>query len=281
MRLHEARSGGEGLERSCRRRAEGWIAEPRAGRGRRALSRVVRRPGLRPHRHDTYAIGLTDRGVQMFDYRGSTRTSTPGEVVTLYPDEPHDGRAGTREGFGYRIVYVQPARLSEALRALRGQPSPLPFVREPVLTDDQLARAVARAFDGSLESLAADSLIVDLAEGLAAAERSAASPRIDTRGRRARPAAARRRVHPRRPLDRARGDHRTDAVRPRPPVQGDARHEPASLSADAPSRLRPAADSTGRAASSMWPPTPASPTRRTSRAPSRPRSDSRPRATAR
>ena len=67
------------------------------------------------HRHDTYAIGLTDLGVQVFDYRGATRTAMPGEVVALYPDEVHDGRAGTGEGFGYRIIYVEPAQLSEAL----------------------------------------------------------------------------------------------------------------------------------------------------------------------
>ena len=185
MRLHEARSGGEGLERSCRRPDEGWIASRGPAEGVELFHAWFAGRAYDRHRHDTYAIGLTDRGVQMFDYRGSTRTSTPGEVVTLYPDETHDGRAGTRDGFGYRIVYVQPARLGEALRVLRGRPSPLPFVREPVLTDDQLARAVARAFDEPLESLAVDSLIVDLAEGLAAAELGGggppAAPRIDTR----------------------------------------------------------------------------------------------------
>jgi len=31
-----------------------------------------------PHRHDTYAIGITLAGVQSFDYRGATRHSQPG-----------------------------------------------------------------------------------------------------------------------------------------------------------------------------------------------------------
>ena len=87
--------------------------------------------GFAPHRHDTYAIGLTDTGVQAFDYRGATRISTPGEVVVLHPDETHDGRAGTPDGFGYRIVYVAPARIHEAARAIRGRPCALPFAREP------------------------------------------------------------------------------------------------------------------------------------------------------
>ncbi len=134
------------------------------------------------HRHDTYAVGVTDRGVQVFDYRGSARVSTRGQVVVLYPDEAHDGRAGTADGFGYRIIYIEPAYLCEALRAVRGRSYPLPFVSEPVSVNARLSRAVEEAFRTSLESLSVDSLIVELAEGLMTAERGgrpAASPRVD------------------------------------------------------------------------------------------------------
>jgi AraC-like DNA-binding protein len=137
------------------------------------------------HRHDTYAIGLTDCGVQVFDYRGSAQASTPGQVVVLYPDEVHDGRAGTEEGFGYRIIYAQPSHLCEALQVLCGRPYPLPFVREPVSTNAKLSLAVQGAFQSSLESLAVDSLMIDLAEGLMAEERSGgrpvASQRVDVK----------------------------------------------------------------------------------------------------
>ena len=51
-----------------------------------------------PHRHDTYAIGLTETGVQAFDYRGSAHISTTGNVVVLHPDETHDGHAGSEAG---------------------------------------------------------------------------------------------------------------------------------------------------------------------------------------
>jgi AraC-like DNA-binding protein len=166
MPLQRARSGGEGLERSCGRPAAGWIASTRPVGGVELFHAWFAGEAYRKHRHDTYAIGLTDRGVQMFDYRGAARVSTPGQVVVLHPDETHDGRAGTEEGFGYRIVYVEPSRLAEALRALRGRPSPLPFVRGPVSTNPTLSQAVERAFGEPLESLAADSLVVDLAEGL-------------------------------------------------------------------------------------------------------------------
>src|SRR3989449_11136666 len=97
------------------------------------------------HRHDSYAIGVTDCGVQVFDYKGSVRASTPGQVVVLYPDEVHDGRAGTNEGFGYRIVYVAPSLLAEAVRGLRGKPHPLPFVGDPVPMNSRPAPAIEAA----------------------------------------------------------------------------------------------------------------------------------------
>jgi AraC-like DNA-binding protein len=216
MRAHETRSGGEGLERSCRRPEEGWIASRGPAEGVELFEAWFAGRAYERHRHDTYAIGLTDRGVQMFDYRGSARTSLPGEVVTLYPDEPHDGRAGTRAGFGYRIVYIQPARLAEALRVLRGKPSPLPFMREPVTTSRALSRAVARAFDTPLESLAADSIVVELAEALAGGERPVGAPRVDAtavdRARQMLDAECTRTVHSRE-LESATGLSRYDLAR--------------------------------------------------------------------
>jgi AraC-like DNA-binding protein len=122
------------------------------------------------HRHDTYAIGVTEAGVQLFDYRGRVERSTPGQVVVLHPDEAHDGRAGDEDGFGYRIVYVEPARIAAAIRAIRGRPGPLPFVREPVSQNPTLARAVAAAFRSAPEPLALDAVVLRLAEGLIAGD---------------------------------------------------------------------------------------------------------------
>jgi AraC-like DNA-binding protein len=118
------------------------------------------------HRHDTYAIGVTEAGVQTFDYRGRVERSTSGQVVVLHPDEAHDGRAGTEGGFGYRIVYVDPARIAAAVRTITGGPSPLPFVGEPVTRSPTLARAVTAAFRWVPEPLALDALVLSLAEGL-------------------------------------------------------------------------------------------------------------------
>ncbi|MEU8384189.1 AraC family transcriptional regulator [Streptosporangium sp. NPDC048865] len=84
--------------------------------------------GFAPHRHDTYAIGVTLAGVQTFRYRGEPRHCLPGDWHVLHPDEVHDGTPGTDEGFGYRILYVDPYLVQQALGG-----RPLPFVADPVL----------------------------------------------------------------------------------------------------------------------------------------------------
>ena len=164
------------LERSCSTRGRDWIRCGKAAGGIQLLSAWFAGAAFARHRHDTYAIGLTDSGVQSFGYRGSLHRSTPGEVVVLHPDEPHDGNAGTEEGFGYRIIYVDPARIAEACEAIAGRPCALPFVRRPVLRSARLARTIEAAFACDPEPLAVDAVVLQLAEGLMEEADTAATP---------------------------------------------------------------------------------------------------------
>jgi AraC-like DNA-binding protein len=102
----------------------------------RAAVRLSSR-AFEPHRHDTYAIGITTIGVQTFHYRGTRRVCLPGQLHILHPDETHDGAAGTGDGFAYRILYVAP----EVVRGAVGD-RPLPFVADPVQDQTPAARAV-------------------------------------------------------------------------------------------------------------------------------------------
>jgi AraC-like DNA-binding protein len=117
------------------------------------------------HRHDVYAIGVTEEGLQAFAYRGAVERSLPGQVFILHPDELHDGRADGPGLFAYRQIYVTPDRIASALPALMGRPVPLPFAL-PVTDDLVLAHAVRTAFTRAPEPLAVDTLILQLAEGL-------------------------------------------------------------------------------------------------------------------
>jgi AraC-like DNA-binding protein len=117
-----------------------------------------------PHRHDTYAIGLTSIGLQAFTYRGETRRCVPGQAFVLHPDEKHDGRPGDDRGFGYCVAYIDPA----LLLAAAGTGS-LPFIREPVSADPQLAdaiRNVMQAQEDDAANMAPTSSLVRLADAM-------------------------------------------------------------------------------------------------------------------
>jgi AraC-like DNA-binding protein len=114
-----------------------------------------------PHRHDTYAIGITTAGVQTFRYRGTQRICLPGQVHILHPDETHDGAAGTEDGFGYRILYLTPELIREALGGLE-----LPFVADPVQAPTPATRWLASAL-GDIDEPVSDLARVELAAAVA------------------------------------------------------------------------------------------------------------------
>ena len=58
------------------------------------------------HMHDTYAIGVTLRGVQRFWCCGATRNSMPGDVIMIPPGTVHDGQSGSAGGYRYLMFYV-------------------------------------------------------------------------------------------------------------------------------------------------------------------------------
>jgi len=161
---------GRGLERSCAEVTAEWIRQSETTGGVQLFEARLRRLAYRRHRHDTYAIGVTASGVQAFVYRGESHISLPGQVVVLHPDEAHDGHAGTETGFAYRQLYIDPAAVSAATRALSGPSCALPFVRQPVTTNAVLAATVRAAFRQDLEPLAIDDLIARLAAGLLVAD---------------------------------------------------------------------------------------------------------------
>ena len=117
-----------------------------------------------PHRHDSYALGITISGLQSFGYRGTTLHSERGCAFVIHPDEKHDGRAGTDEGYGYRIIYIAPQLIAEALGSRA-----LPFVKDAVTRESRLHRAISTAldaFDAPVDDLHFDAMITGLADAM-------------------------------------------------------------------------------------------------------------------
>ncbi|MGD0927225.1 MAG: AraC family transcriptional regulator [Streptosporangiaceae bacterium] len=96
------------------------------------------------HSHDTYSFGVTESGAQSFTCRGAAYTSAAGMVMAFNPDDPHDGRATTGQGFSYRMIHVGPGLLEEVLADTGGRPAGRPLFATPVVTDPGLAVALRR-----------------------------------------------------------------------------------------------------------------------------------------
>jgi AraC-like DNA-binding protein len=160
------------LERSCdARRSRDWLATEAPAYGVARLRARLQRQAYATHRHDTYTVAMTECGVQEFDYRGGVHRSRAGQVVLLHPDEPHNGRAGTPDGFGYRTLYVEPALLFDAVQAIDKHARALPFVPQPVRDDADLAAVLRGAFDGAIEPLRAQAIVWGVARALCRAAR--------------------------------------------------------------------------------------------------------------
>ena len=94
-------------------------------------------PAYAPHRHDTYAIGVTLQGKQSFNYRGALRYNEAGRCLILHPDELHDGQAGTDIGMRYRVGYIDPAQIQNVLGG-----KALPFIEGAISDNPGLYQAV-------------------------------------------------------------------------------------------------------------------------------------------
>lgn len=166
----------QGLERSC---TQDWvrIAPDPADSGLQRIEARFGGPAYEPHRHDTYALGLTLSGVQSFHYRGEMRHSLTGNSIVLHPDELHDGEAGVAEGFRYRMIYVDPATIRDAL----DDPArPLPFLPDCISDDPRLAAALRPAvadMDRTIAPLEWSAVVADLAEILSTLDPTAPSRR--------------------------------------------------------------------------------------------------------
>lgn len=116
------------------------------------------------HRHDTYAIGRTLSGVQSFHYRGAMRHSQQGMTMVIHPDEKHDGESGTQDGFHYRMVYIEPAKIQSILKG-----KPLPYIEHAISQDIRLFKAtdaLLQNIEHPMEILEEEDALYDLAMAL-------------------------------------------------------------------------------------------------------------------
>jgi AraC-like DNA-binding protein len=113
------------------------------------------------HSHETFAVGVTQSGVQRFDCRGAQHDCVAGDLLLFNPDEPHNGRSATDDGFRYKIFYVPSATMDALLNGHTDRAShchlPRPKVHDPRL-GGELLRAAA-SLEQPRETLRAQELL--------------------------------------------------------------------------------------------------------------------------
>src|SRR5690242_15650602 len=98
------------------------------------------------HTHDQYGIGIVDAGGHAsWSGRGHVEAG-PGAFICVNPGEVHDGHAVGHRSRSWRILYFEPAAMSELREdVLEGERAPLTF-SEPVFVAPALHHAFEDAF---------------------------------------------------------------------------------------------------------------------------------------
>ncbi len=58
------------------------------------------------HSHEDFALGLMDKGVQQIYCRGEYHHADCKALITVNPDEIHDGKSADEKAFCYRILFI-------------------------------------------------------------------------------------------------------------------------------------------------------------------------------
>jgi len=119
--------------------------KPKALKGISLFKAQFKRFAFSKHTHDGFAIGVIEQGAQQFFHKGTTYTAPQGTIITVNPEEVHDGRAATPYGYQYRMAYIHPEVVSEILTALFGSRSEAVFFNSPVTADAELAAHLRRS----------------------------------------------------------------------------------------------------------------------------------------
>jgi AraC-like DNA-binding protein len=112
------------------------------------ISAVFTRQRFRPHYHETFLIGVTESGAEVFDARGARHVSPAGSLRFFNPGEVHTGEPPPEGEWAYRCLYPPVALLADIAREL-GRIEPVWFP-DMVVPDEQLAGELVGAL-GSLD----------------------------------------------------------------------------------------------------------------------------------
>lgn len=134
------------------------------------------------HTHDTFAIGVIEKGVQATYYKGSTHVATCRDICLVNPGEVHTGFSPHPSGWTYRVFYPDTSLLCSVSDHVLPSCGTLPHFSSPVIKDTDLAASILsflKALDLSDLSLERESLLLSVLSHMVArhADQRPAAPK--------------------------------------------------------------------------------------------------------
>jgi AraC-like DNA-binding protein len=118
----------------------------------------------RPHTHDTYVIGVIERGCESFAVNGTRHYAFAGDVCFVNPGEVHDGEP-EGGGFSYRMTYPSVAHIGAIAEGILGRHRSTQLVFRPTVVCDptgfELFRRAHRTLEENPDPLLVDEVMVE------------------------------------------------------------------------------------------------------------------------
>ncbi|RZJ13562.1 MAG: AraC family transcriptional regulator [Rubrivivax sp.] len=99
------------------------------------------------HTHDEFGIGLIERGAQKSASGRGTVEAGAGDLITVNPGEVHDGKPVDARGRRWRMLYINPPRLLQAVEGV--VPGATFEFTSPVIRDAALMARFCALFDAA------------------------------------------------------------------------------------------------------------------------------------
>ena len=91
------------------------------------------------HKHQEFAIGVIEKGAQKFYHKGNQYVAAPRTIITVNPDEIHDGMPATQNGYQYRMVYISQEIMNDIITGHSERKKHTGYFKRPVTMDTKVA----------------------------------------------------------------------------------------------------------------------------------------------
>ena len=95
------------------------------------------------HAHEHFVIGLVEKGIQQYIYRGTRHTTPAGHMFFVNGNEPHTGEPATTEGYVYRTLCLRPDAFQQLTLDIAGK-NHHPSLHGAVIADGKLFAKLQR-----------------------------------------------------------------------------------------------------------------------------------------